>query len=521
MRILSTVFAAANLTAASMVALAPPADASAGGTSGILTYGEDLQPDTGSGAIGLDPASSSDNPLERPFMQLIYDNLVREGPGGTALPGLATSWSFPSAEAITLHLRVGVRFQDGTPFNAEAVRYGLRRNMSSASATFNPAFHNLRSVIINGPYAVTLELSQPVIGAFFPLLWGPETYIVSPAAAVSEGSSFGEHPVGAGPYRVTGFTPSVDIMLRKSSGYWEKSGWRLHGVNFVNVGQGQPQVTSYLAGQIDMFQPNTTDERNAVSGTPHTSVAHGPALGNYYLGLCTKGTSPLDQLDVREAIAHALDRRLITNIAAGGVAEASDQPWPSSSVFYDHGLAGSSTYDPKLARALLRKAGYPHGFALKVETIDFSELTTIGLVIQQELRAVGIRISLRPSGNFVQDQLIDKQAPADISADIEPGAGLVTFMDPTSIADFCKFDDPGVTAALSVIRSSAPASGESSGNGLAAAWHTVDHALLTQVPGVIVFVNGVMLAYNNEAVGGVEQLYDQSAGPNFKTIYLK
>ncbi|TMK54695.1 MAG: ABC transporter substrate-binding protein, partial [Actinobacteria bacterium] len=210
-------------------ATTPPAKIDA---KGILQYGLDLTVSGAGGTIALDPTEISGSPFNVTPARLIYDTLVRLDADGNPHPGLATAWKFPDDRTIELTLRTGVKFQDGTAFNAAAVKAGLERTLASGNPLLNKNFFELDSVEAVGDGTVRIHLKSPIVGAFFGLLSTKETFIPSPTAVKKEGSAFGQHPVGAGPYQLERFEPEQLIAVRKFKGFWQKRGWKLAGIDF-------------------------------------------------------------------------------------------------------------------------------------------------------------------------------------------------------------------------------------------------------------------------------------------------
>ena len=115
----------------------------------------------------------------------IYGTLLRPTPGNGYLPELATKATIVGPSEITLQLRKGVVFSDGTPFTAQAVAAGILRNKTSDAPAFDATLQDVSSIVVTGPLSLTIQFSQPVAGAFYPLLASEETFIASPKAVAA------------------------------------------------------------------------------------------------------------------------------------------------------------------------------------------------------------------------------------------------------------------------------------------------------------------------------------------------
>src|SRR5947209_1513998 len=233
-----------------------PSTASAGSkaavdTKSILKYGTDLQQtDSGAGPT-LDPALMKGDPRQNTWGNLVYDNLVRVAPDGRYVPGLATSWTFPDDKTIELSLRK-ITFQDRTPFNGDAVKFSFERTLRGGNVS-NRDFLQLDTVEVVNDNTVRIHLKTAIVAAFLAQLHNYTTFVVSPTAVEKEGADFGKHPVGAGPYELRELVPDERLSVRKVKNYWDKRGWKLPGVDFVQLSQGPQEVNAIRSGQIDTF----------------------------------------------------------------------------------------------------------------------------------------------------------------------------------------------------------------------------------------------------------------------------
>src|SRR3954470_1164905 len=195
--------------------------------NGILKIATDLQV---SGVDkGLDPIKSR---AITDFLQmnLIYDTLLHAQDDGTYKPGLAQSYKVEGDNMVTLTLRPGLKFSDGTPLDAAAVKFSIDRAVASKNTNLAPEINNVGSVDVIDPTTVKITMKTPTIGSFFELLAGRETMPVSPTAVNADPTGLNPHPVGAGPMTVTQYTPQSVMSMRKNPTYWDTKSWKLGGV---------------------------------------------------------------------------------------------------------------------------------------------------------------------------------------------------------------------------------------------------------------------------------------------------
>src|SRR5580704_3851313 len=202
---------------------------------------------------GLDPASNLDAIPNQDMMEAIYGQLFMLGPGGKIQPDLATGYTFsPDAKTVTITLRQGVKFTDGTPFNAQAVAYNWNRDLGPTAITngLNPPWLVAEQkapkgsppgtaepalpgdIQVTGPYTIVVHQIAPN-GAFIDQLFDSiPNWIASPTALQKEGASFGQNPVGAGPFVVSSNTPNDELVVKKNPNYWQAGYPLLNHITF-------------------------------------------------------------------------------------------------------------------------------------------------------------------------------------------------------------------------------------------------------------------------------------------------
>jgi ABC-type transport system substrate-binding protein len=481
----------------------------------VLHYAFDFTPQGGF-PYAVDPALVGGSPANNAWMNLLYDNLVRHNADGASLPGLATAWSFPDDHTIELTLRRGVTFQDGSAFDATAVKAGIERNLRAFNPTWSPVFQQLDSIDVIDDHQLRFRLKSPSDYAFFQLFSSHETSIVSPTAVRQERGGFAQHPVGAGPYRLDNFEADRLVSVRKYANHWEKGSWKLAGIDFVATSTGAASVGALLAGTIDMIPAADASTYDALRGKPDIKLfAVAAQTSPVYFGMCTS-VPPFDELKVRQAVAYAIDRDAVTKATVGTQGTPTDLPWTRKSAFYATDVGGRYPFNPNKARALLKAAGLPQGFSFDLITLNFAQFETPAEVIQQQLARVGIKMHILTSTNIVQDLQIDKKAPATVLTSVSTGPDkLHNVTNEGGLANWCHYDNAKLNAAVHDLKASPLSVSEQQ-----AKWRIIEQALMDDVPIVYLFSTTNALAYATR-VAGVKQLYPSGAGPDFRTVYIR
>ncbi len=346
-----------------------------------LRYGIDL---TAAFTGSFDPAKVRG--CDRPILDLIYDRLVRRDADNQLVPGLAKSWEIGD-NALTIQLKPNVKFSNGEAYDAEAVKAGLLHNKT------NPLFGALQkveSIDVMGPLELRLNL---VDNSGLRVLYGftsTDSWIIAPAAL----ETAGDKPVGAGPFVLERYAPNSRIVLRRNPKYFQPDRFKLGGVEFIQVGAGPPSVTAIRSQSVDLvrFLPESL---GAVRRDPRLGTAIRKS-GAYLQVQFRLSSKPLDDVRVRRAIAHAIDRKAINEVVLGGEGEVASQTFPKGHPAYVPEVADRYPYDPDRARQLLAQAGHKDGFDFEMVVpsgVALAERQSV--IIQEQLKEVGIRATIR------------------------------------------------------------------------------------------------------------------------------
>ena len=334
------------------------------------------------------------NSNESVLAPAIYETLLQYDETGKPQPYLVESFEGdPEALTYTIVVKDGITFQDGTPLDAEAIKWNLDYYKENGVLT-GSYFNYVDSVEVVDEKTVVVHMSK--WDALFDYGLARTCYICSPSAVESLGvDGFNETPVGTGAFKVTKWVHGEGIYTERYDGYWRGTPY-LDGVNFKIYASTATQQAALEVGDLDIMNLSgdaiTADALKA-KGYSLTNAAI-PSTG-YTLCFNSQADGPLKDLRVRQAIAYAVDSDAICEslLGNGAYGTASTQWAVSSSAEYNSEVTGYG-YDVEKAKALLKEAGYDNGFELTInfQVGDFAK--SVCQIIQAELQQVGITVTL-------------------------------------------------------------------------------------------------------------------------------
>lgn len=376
---------------------------------GNLTFALATSPDT------LDPHRSGLAVTVR-AIRTIYDNLVVQLPDGSIEPWLATEWSVSEdGKSYTFKLREDVKFHDGTPFNAEAVKYNLDRVIDPATKAANSLAlirpYQSSEVIDEFTIKVNLETpSQAFLGNLSQALLG----IVSPTAAKKYGDQLGKNPVGTGPYTFVKWDENADIVVTKNKDYsWapetveNKGAPHLDTIMFKIVPEEATRIGSVQSGQVLAAETVPPQNVAALKNDPNQQLLQANTVGLPYTLFFNLRKAPWDDVKVRQAVQSAVDVESIVKTLYLGNYERAWSALSPGILGYDASLEGSINPDINKANQLLDEQGWVKG-ADGIREKDGQKLTLryvdgspnrekrndIAAIIQQQLKQVGIAVEV-------------------------------------------------------------------------------------------------------------------------------
>lgn len=344
----------------------------------------------------LDPAPATAETSEQPIFSAIYGGLFDITPKGAFAPDLATSYSVSKNGLIViLHLRHNVKFQDGTPFNAAAVKFNLLRDASPTMGCLcGPFLTAMSSVGTPNKYTVVLHLTRKYSPIMATLATSMATFIASPSAVNKEGANFGLHPVGAGPFEVVSDVPSATLTLRRWKGYWDKGAPHFNQVQFVAVGSGTSALSAVASNTAQIALGNAIGASDISNGKSQggVHVVNLPPLNFYYVHM-NENEAPFNNKLAREALSYATDSSVLAKSLLFGLGKPTQVlEGPSQSPYFGTKLPGFAGYNPTKAAALVKQIG---GLSFTMETVANSPVfTELAQALQKMWAQAGITVTL-------------------------------------------------------------------------------------------------------------------------------
>ncbi|MBT2498586.1 peptide ABC transporter substrate-binding protein [Agromyces sp. ISL-38] len=453
------------IATAAVLALAgcTPADSGPEGSSGgTLTLGLLLPASTFS-AQGASWANES------PYMQAVYDGLLRAEPDGTIVPHLATEWSYSDdLTVLDLTLRDDVTFSDGTPFNADAAAQNLIRfrDGTSPNASF---LVNLADAKAIDDTHLELTLSSPD-----PALL---TYLTQNAGLQESPEAFDNPdvetvPVGSGPYTLNVDETVVgnSYVFDKNPDYW-KSEDQHYDKLVMNVYTDSTSLLSAIqGGQVNV---STTSDNTTADQIEAAGYTLSPIENNWWgliIGDRDGTLNPaIGDPRVRQAINYAFDRDAMLQAAADGRGTVTQQVFPTSSPSFDSALDDTYSYDAVKAKKLLAEAGYPDGFDLIMPSAAALGASNFTL-IQQQLGDVGIRVTYEEVqvNDYINTIVTGKYAVTFMALQLDPTDWQLSQFELDKTATFNGFhnDDPTVQGHIATIQTGTAEEAEKAGKAL-------------------------------------------------------
>ncbi|VAW12516.1 ABC transporter, substrate-binding protein (cluster 5, nickel/peptides/opines) [hydrothermal vent metagenome] len=339
----------------------------------------------------LDPTAGAAAAIDEVVYANLFEGLTRIDRNGAVQPGLARSWTV-SGDGLTytFELQGGVKFHDGTDMDASDVVFSLKRAMAEGSTNAQKAlFAPIAGVAAPDAGTVVLTLKEPAGNLLFNLAWG-DGVIVAPESAATNKAT----PVGTGPFRFKRWARGARVELVAYPDYWGAKP-ALRTVTFTFISDPAAALVAMMAGDVDAFANFPAPENMAqFKADPRFSVVIGSTEGETILATNNK-KPPFDDVRVRRAIAHALDRQAIVDGAMFGYGTVIGTHFaPHHPAYVD--LTGLYPYDPDKARALLAEAGYPDGFKATIKLPPPSYARRGGEIIASQLRKIGIDLEIIP-----------------------------------------------------------------------------------------------------------------------------
>ena len=348
-----------------------------------ITLGMGLEPPN------LDPTGGAAAAIDEVVYANIFEGLTRFGPDGSVNSALAASWDIDDdGKRYVFTLHAGVKYHDGTDMNADDVKFTFDRASAEDSTNAQKQlFANIDSVEVLDALTVAINLKQADGNLLFNLAWGDAVIVAE--ESIGEATT---HPVGTGPFRFTKWVQGDRIEIEKNADYWGAPA-QLDKAIFKFISDPSAAFSALMAGDVDAFPVYPAPENlPQLDSDPRFTVVLGSTEGETILSINNK-QAPLDDVRVRKAIAHAINREAIIDGAMFGYGTPIGSHFaPHNPAYID--LTGNSDFDQEKARALLKEAGLADGFKTTLKLPPPAYARRGGEIIAAQLREVGIDVEI-------------------------------------------------------------------------------------------------------------------------------
>ncbi len=489
---------------------------------GTLKFAYTLQPGS------LDPAVGTSGG-DAYYWQQIFDQLVAANPDLSPAPdrSLASSWEFPDPLTMIFYLRSGVSFQDGTAFDASAVKFNIDRILdANTRATPRSSFQAIASVEVVNTLTVKFNLARPW-SAGMGLLPDRGGAMSSPTAIQKYGAQYGVNPVGTGPFKVSEYVAGSALTLVKNETYWgkDKNGKSLpYFDRLVEFIIPDPTVVdaALQTGKVDLCFINSPDIDKFSTDptiTKNIAITTFPGSGVAALMYFNQAKPPMDNLYLRKAIAYAIDWQAINQSVFYGKSLIADSGmWPPGTWVYDNTVT-RPTYDVAKAKDFLKQGGMPAGFTIDMLTWG-TNFTLAAQVVQAQLAEIGVTVNVKifDVSTATNNVFTGGQAPLFLSSwSRYPEPDWIASNNYTSKATYNpgKLSDPEMDALV------AQGAAEYDLAKRKEIYNQINQKILDQcfvIPGLY---SVAYVGYWKEKVGGMENFFGWDAKAQLRYLWIK
>ncbi len=352
-------------------------------------------------AISQD-ADAMDPTLGRAYVQRVAllnmcDSLFTYNDKLALVPRLATGYEWADSKTLTVKLRPGVKFNDGTPVDAAAVKFSIERHATMSGSARKGDVSSLDHIDIVDPLTIRFNLKAPDV-VFLSQLGVRAGVLVSPKAAEAAGKDFALNPVCAGPYKFTERVAQDRIVLDRVPDYWDAANYHFSRVTFRPITDSTVRLANLQAGTVDVNMEIPTSELDKVRKDPKLKLYTFDGLG--YTGITfnfarsAPGQTPLGtDPRVRKAFELAIDRDALLQVVFAGAHAPTAQPVPPTSPFYIQAVTPPAR-DIAKARALLAEAGVKTPFTINLTVINQPDQIQVAEVLQSMAAEAGFDVKL-------------------------------------------------------------------------------------------------------------------------------
>jgi peptide/nickel transport system substrate-binding protein len=326
-------------------------------------------------------------------LALAYASLTRTDEQGRAVPDLAQSWDYNTAgDEVTFHLRPGLKFSDGAPVDAAAVKSAIERAKNQKNSALFGDLTSIKSVTADG---LNVEVYLTQVDHQIPQLLGERVLQIASPKAAQDPAKLDQNPVGAGPFVVTQVIPGTKAVLKKNPDYWDAKDIHIDSVELTSAPDASTVVSGLQTGVYNFADLTSSQADAAKKAGLDVFVQPGFNASNISLNI---NKAPFNNDKVVDAVRYAVNRQEFVDKLTFGYGSATDQPFPEGYVAYDPQSKNRYPYDPEKSKQLLAEAGY-HPGDIKLDLVVPSAQPDAEIV-QSQLAAVGITVNIKVNKNW-------------------------------------------------------------------------------------------------------------------------
>lgn len=339
--------------------------------------------------------------LGLPMLQswpLVFDNILARDINEKIIPALATSWNYVSPTVLELKVRKGVKFHNGEPVDANAVKYSLDRLFDKKiKSRIRNFYRSVKKVEVVDSHTVRIHTKHP------------DRYLLSPLAdfsavvppkhyASNKLKHLARKPVGSGPYRLSKWRKGSEMVFEAVPGYWDKSRQRVKKVIVKVIPEPTTRVSALVSGAVDMIKDIPPQTVPMAKSNPNVDVVAGPGPKACSLIMVLKDGAPWSDVRVRQAVNYAIDKDSIIKNVLQGHATASMGTVVGPNSFGHNPALKPYPYDVAKAKSLLKEAGYEKGFTvpLVVPLGRYLKGVQGAEAIAGQLKKININVKVKP-----------------------------------------------------------------------------------------------------------------------------
>ena len=346
----------------------------------------------------------------------MFDRLVMMDNDMNLVPGLAESWEVLDDTTTVFHLRQNVKFHNGEEMTSEDVKYSLERCIANPGVNYN--YLIIESITCDDDYTVTIKTSAPFNALLYRLSLDAASIICKSADTSAE--EFNKNPVGTGPFKFVSWELGGDVVLEAFEDYWGGAP-AIKRIIFRTIPEALNRTIGLETGEVDLAYDLGITDLESLEGNDSITTLTSPSTTVWYVGMNVQ-KAPFDNEKVRQAIAYALDPQGYIDLVFGGEATLANYTMLPPSV--DGYISDCSDYSHNVEKAkeLLTEAGYPDGFSTTLWCSDTQVMRDSAVVIQEQLRQVGITAEVKTlengqymseTGNGAHDMFIMSKTSID------------------------------------------------------------------------------------------------------------